>query len=59
MLVYLTGPWWAAALRVGPFDASLKFGVWSAGLAAIALLLSYFIRSQDHLGAFHGPVTCI
>ena len=52
VLVFLTGPWWASVLRVGPYDASLKFGVWSAGLAAIALLLSYFIRSQDRLRAF-------
>jgi O-antigen/teichoic acid export membrane protein len=51
-VVDFTGPRWAHVLRVAPYDSTLRYGVWSAGLAAVALLMSYLFRSQDRLGAF-------
>jgi O-antigen/teichoic acid export membrane protein len=47
-----TGSYWSMTLRLGHYGDTLRAGVWSAGLTAIALLISQFFRSEDRLGAF-------
>jgi O-antigen/teichoic acid export membrane protein len=51
-IVDLLGPLWANWLRVGPYNSELRFGVWAAGLAAIAMLIAQLFRSQDRLIPF-------
>jgi O-antigen/teichoic acid export membrane protein len=55
-LVDISGPLWSQILKLGSYGMTLRFGVWAAGLAAIAMLMAQFFRSQDRLWSFAGAM---